>query len=171
MFRTFQVYGLFLLVVIADCNASNEVSDDDILDLNEDGIIDVFYEYEKEFYYELVDRNFDGKIDESWQYDLSDRLQSGRIDSDFNGILETKVFLKNGSYSKVFSDSNGNGIFDIYTHYKAGTAIYSEKYYSKTNEYNKPQIGKIELNFDYPVSTEELTDTNLTEKEFESERL
>ena len=62
----------------------------DEIDRNGDGKPDFFIELEDEFTYELYDRNFDGKVDESWKYNSKDELVSGKVDENLDGILETQ---------------------------------------------------------------------------------
>ena len=71
-----------------------KVEDEFIMDLNSDGTKDVFYEFDDSGYFELVDRNFDGRVDESIRYDKDNIILSSKIDEDFDGYLETKIYYK-----------------------------------------------------------------------------
>ena len=137
------------------------------LDRNNDGKHDFFIESDDDFVFELVDRNFDGKVDESWKYDDNDDLVSGKVDEDLDGVLETQYIQKNYSLDKVLSDTNKNGIFDVYTKLDYGVMVYSEKYYFLDG---KAQIGKINYLYGYPTGPEKIVKTTISEKEFETAR-
>ena len=51
-----------------DAQPQNEI------DRNGDGKPDFFVEFEEGYMFELIDRNFDGIVDESWKYDSNDNL-------------------------------------------------------------------------------------------------
>jgi len=137
------------------------------LDRNKDGKHDFFIESDDDFVFELIDRNFDGKVDESWKYDDNDNLVSGKVDEDLDGILETQYIQKNYSFDKVLSDTNKNGIFDVYTKLNYGVMVYSEKYYFSNG---KAQIVKINYLYGYPSGPEKIVETTISEKEFEAAR-
>jgi hypothetical protein len=139
-------------------------SDDD---RNGDGRPDFFIEHDGGFMYELYDRDFDGKVDESWKYDSNSNVISGRVDEDLDGILETEYLYKDFSLDKVLSDTNGNLIFDVYTKLDRGVMVYSEKYYTTKQG---AKIGKVEYSFGYPVGPEVLVDTSISEVQFEDDR-
>ncbi|MCO4775593.1 MAG: hypothetical protein KC446_06170 [Flavobacteriales bacterium] len=146
---------------------SKLVADEPNTDRNGDGKSDLFIEYEDGFVYELYDRDFDGKVDESWKYDSNDILISGRVDDDLDGILETEYIYKDHSLDKMFSDTNGNLISDVYTKLNRGVAVYSEKYYSSKEG---SRIGRVEYSFGYPDGPEKLVKTLISESEFENIR-
>lgn len=137
------------------------------IDRNGDGQPDLFIEVEGGFIYELYDRDFDGKVDESWKYNSSDELISGKVDENLDGIMETLYLSKDHSIDKVYSDTNGNGIFDVYTKLDRGVMIYSEKYYG-SNEI--PKIGKVYYEFGYPKNPEVFTETDISELDFQEAR-
>lgn len=137
------------------------------IDRNGDGQPDLYIKVEGDFYYELYDRNFDGKVDESWKYDSSDKLVSGKVDENLDGILETQYISKGYSLNKVFSDSDGNGVFDIYTKLDRGVMVYSEKYYRVDQQV---KIGKVEYEYGYPTGPEVFSETTISEGEFQASR-
>jgi len=69
-------------------------NDNNSLDLNHDSIKDVLYEYVDNGHYELVDRNFDGKIDASYFFDTDYLIVKSREDDDFDNFLESVTFYK-----------------------------------------------------------------------------
>jgi len=139
----------------------------DKIDRNGDGQPDLFIELDGDFSYELYDRDFDGKVDESWKYDSNDELVSGKVDENLDGILETQYISKDYSLDKVFSDTNGNGIFDVYTKLDRGVMDYSEKYYGSTQQ---TRIGKVQYEYGYPTGPEVFSETTISEVEFQESR-
>jgi len=139
----------------------------DKIDRNGDGQPDLFIEIEGDFTYELYDRDFDGKVDESWKFDSNDELVSGAVDENLDGVLETQYISKDHSLDKVFSDTNGNGIFDVYTKLDRGVMVYSEKYYGSIQQ---AKIGKVQYKYGYPTGSEVFTETVISEVEFQESR-
>jgi hypothetical protein len=139
----------------------------DKIDRNGDGQPDLFIEVEGDFTYELYDRDFDGKVDESWKYDSNDELVSGKVDENLDGSLETQYISKNHSLDKVFSDTNANGIFDVYTKLDRGVMVYSEKYYGSNQQ---AKIGKVQYEYGYPTGPEVFSETTISEVEFQESR-
>ncbi|WP_018624843.1 hypothetical protein [Kangiella aquimarina] len=139
----------------------------DKIDRNGDGQADLFIEFEGEFVYELIDRDFDGQVDESWKYDSNANLVSGKVDENLDGILETQYISKDHSIDKIFSDSDGNGVFDVYTKLDRGVLVFSERYYSSEQQ---AKIGKVEYEYGYPKGPEILTSTPISEEEFQEKR-
>ncbi len=181
------ILSISLLIFLGSCSKPSEVSEledelsqlrQSIADLsapntdrNSDGEQDLFVETEDGSTFELLDRDFDGRVDESWRYDENDNLISGKVDEDFNGILETQYIYEDFSVSKVLSDSDGNLVFDIFTKLHLGVMEYSEKYYAQTAEQASPRIGRVEYRYGYPVGSEVVVETSLSETEFADSRL
>ena len=140
-------------------------------DVNKDGIQDLFYEEYDNYYLFLEDRNFDGKVDSKWTYSLEDVLVSGVSDNDFDGIFETKSIAKDGVIVREFIDSDGNGLYDIFSKYEYGVWLYSEKYYPATKYNPKPRIGRTNVNFREIKSEEQIESSDLSEIEFQEQRL
>ncbi|PCJ24463.1 MAG: hypothetical protein COA96_09455 [SAR86 cluster bacterium] len=137
----------------------------DFLDQNDDGVEDIIYEFEGDFYYELVDRNFDGEVDESHKYGLDDRIVSSKVDSNLDGYLETSISYEYGSVSKVNVDRVRDGLVDISFIYAEGEVVSAEKYYHQT-EVEAARIGKIAFEFGYPISNEVIGTTEISSLEF-----
>lgn len=146
----------------------SEIESNKKIDRNGDGTPDLFIELDGEFLYELVDRNFDGVVDESWKYNSKDVLISGKVDENLDGYLETKYLSKDLSFHKILSDTDKNGVFDVYTNLIHGVVTYSEKYY-KSNK--GPHIGKVDYLYGHPTGPETLIPTLISEKDFERSRL
>ena len=140
-------------------------------DVNKDGIQDLFYEEYDNYYLFLEDRNFDGTIDSKWTYSLKDVLLSGVSDNDFDGIFETKYVAKDGVIVREFIDSDGNGLYDIFSKYEYGVWLYSEKYYPATQDHPKQRIGRTNVNFREIKSAVQIESSDLTEIEFQEQRL
>jgi len=139
-------------------------------DLNHDGVRDLFYEESADSYFQLVDRNFDGRVDERWQYDLEDNLMAGSSDDDFDGTFETKYVSQYGYVIKQFVDTDGNGISDVYYEYKFGVWLYSEKYYPSSSAQGA-RIGKVEFGIDQITDDEIFLNTDISEIEFQNARM
>lgn len=136
------------------------------LDINGDGVKDVFYEYDKNGYYELVDRNLDGNIDESVRYNSDDKIDSSRLDDNYDGILETSVFFINGIVSLVKVDVDANGIDDLVFFYENGALVAAKKYYVHGVLGEDAYVGSFSFYFGYPVGVEEIKKTEFSESEF-----
>lgn len=133
-------------------------------DRDGDGIDDLFVEADEDFYYELYDNNFDGNVDESWKYDMDYILLSAKLDHDFNGVLESE-YTSNGIYfTDIFTDSNENGVPDVYTKMEDGTGIYAESYQPMARE-GKGVLKRVEYDFGYP-SKETSIVVSFSEQEF-----
>lgn len=124
---------------------------DDIMDLNSDGKKDVFYEYDNSGYNELVDRNFDERIDESHRYDKKNKLISSKIDANFDGYLETRIIYKYESIEKIAVDIDRDNLYEIFYFYESGTLKNAIKYHPDDG---RNQIGKINFKFGYPDGPE-----------------
>ena len=137
-----------------------------LYDLNKDGTKDIYYEYSLDNgYYQLTDRNFDGRIDQSHHYNNKDKILKSRIDDDFDGYLETEVLYDKGSINQVYVDSNNNGFRDIFFFYESGTLIKSIKYYASYE--GEKALGTISYKLGHP-SKEKIEKTNISEEQFES---
>ncbi len=154
---------LTLFLVASECH-SEGLEYETLVDLNGDGIADIKYEYDKTGYYELIDRNFDGKVDESLRYSLDHYLLSGTSDDDFDGVFETRLVVENSLISSVLVDTNNNQIVDLVFRYKNSLVQTAEKY---SIEYGTPVVARISYEFGYPVSHEKVEPSSMTELEFQ----
>ncbi|MDO6424914.1 hypothetical protein [Saccharophagus degradans] len=98
-----------------------------IRDLNEDGIDDLSYEFTLDGYYEFVDANFDGVVDQTHKYDDKGVLISSKYDDDFDGVLETKVVYQFTVPYRTYVDTNKNGLIDLVFFYESGVLNHSEQ--------------------------------------------
>lgn len=140
-------------------------------DLNQDGVRDVFYEDKSEFYFQLIDRNFDGEIDERWKYDLEDKLLAGWTDDNFDGVFETRFVIQDGLIHKQLVDSDQNGFFDICHNLKFGVWEYTEKYYAASGTNIGARIGIVKFDLDQITGIELFSKTKISEIEFQYERM
>jgi len=154
---------LALCLVALECH-SEGLEYDTLVDLNGDGIEDVKYEYDETGYYELTDRNFDGKVDESLRYSLDHYLLSGSSDDDFDGVFESKLVVEHSLISSVLVDTNNNQIVDLVFRYKHSLVQSAEKY---SIENGIPVVARISYEFGYPVSQEKVESSPMTEREFQ----
>ena len=107
------------MTILSGCDRQHWPPPDE-LDLNGDGKPDVLYEPHENGYYELSDRNFDGKIDESVHFNREHRPVYSRADDDFDGNLDTLVEYQHSQVTRVLVDSNRNFLFDAVTDYVGG---------------------------------------------------
>lgn len=127
MKKLFIFYILFLFLL--GCYNSEKPKQDAVFDLNNDGINDIEVSHNDDgSYYELIDRNFDSKIDESHFYNVDHTIVSSKIDDDLDGVLETQILYKKGSIDMVLSDIDVDGVIDIVQVYKNGSLIFAERY-------------------------------------------
>lgn len=139
------------------------------LDLNNDGTADLFYDYNIDLlpgYFELSDRNFDGKIDESTFFSGEHVVQYGRADNDFDGLMDTVIEYKNQYISNKWIDRDGNRIVDIWITYRNGEPATAKRYYSKSKS-TPAKVGSVVFEFSFP-SAERFDTTTLSESEFEA---
>ena len=154
---------LTLTIATAGCREQGfEV--DTFIDLNGDGIVDVRIEYDENGYYQLTDRNFDGKVDESMRYSLDHYLLSGTSDDDFDGMFETSIEFEHSLISVVLVDTNNNQIVDIVQKYKHGLIHSSNRYYF--NE-GSSMIGWVYYQFGYPAEPEVIEPSSMSEHQFQ----
>jgi len=102
--------------------------------------------------YELVDGDYDGKIDESHKYDVLGNLVFSKLDSDYDGYLETKVFFGDGRSTRSLVDTDKNGIFDLVFLYETNSKQQAIKFI-KANEVSS-NIQIYEMDFGFPVKFE-----------------
>jgi len=100
-------------------------------DLNEDGIDDITYSYQGDRYYQFIDRDFDGQVDESHYYSKNNKILRTAIDNDRDGYLETEVLYSKGSVHLESADLDGDGLRDTFYFYKLGTLVESLRYFAR----------------------------------------
>jgi hypothetical protein len=142
------IHWALLLTGCAGCSPVAEAPDN--LDLNGDGVPDITYELEGSEYYELIDRNFDSRVDESHKYGRDDIISSSKVDTDYNGILETNIYYADGSIVKTTTDSDNDGLVDIVSVFEFGEILYSERYYEGSGG-APAKIGRVDYSFGYPI--------------------
>ncbi|NKB33808.1 MAG: hypothetical protein GKR91_11985 [Pseudomonadales bacterium] len=147
-----------------DISTQLETDSSQLFDLNNDGVLDVFYEFPGDEYYELVDRNFDTRVDESSRFSLDDILVSRRIDSNFDGFLETEIFYELGTANKITVDSDNNQLIDIVFTLEFGEILFAERFSDSQQEIS--EITKVLFEFGFPSGEPEITTTTLTASEF-----
>ena len=138
------------------------------LDLNDDGVVDVSYEYDDQGYFELVDSNFDAKVDQSHRYGKDDRIISSKTDDDFDGFLETSTRYERGAPKVTWVDISGDGLADLVFLYDRGIVFMAKRFYKKVDGGESAQIGVVDFKFGYPLGKEKRKSTKLTGQEFHS---
>lgn len=98
-----------------------------------------------------VDRNFDGKIDYIIHYNRNSNVDFAESDDDFNGKFETYMEYKNGNVRFSKSDTQDIGIYDYIVGYKDGV-LETETFIDivsakpvKVNYYEKLRLVKSEI--------------------------
>lgn len=157
---------LFLITLaITGCSLDefSSIFSDDIYDRNGDGVKDVFYEYEENWYFELVDSNFDGKIDESHKFSNDDVIIESNFDQDHDGYLETRSLYSSSFPTKQGVDLDRDGVFELIFEFEPGEVSRAVRYYERGEESN--QIGRVEFFFGFP-NEERLENTDMSISEF-----
>ncbi|MBD3647014.1 MAG: hypothetical protein HUJ31_06065 [Pseudomonadales bacterium] len=168
-----RLFYLFLIVVVSGCSAEEAPHRSEIQesssqgrDLNSDGHDDIFYEEDEMILYELLDKNFDGKIDESMQYSKkTDVLIGGKIDEDFDGYLETTLIAIDGIVSKALVDSNSNQVFDICFEYNHGVLDRAFRFHAQ-QEQSESRVSRVSFRFGYPKANEDMQPAMINEQDF-----
>jgi len=162
------IIQLFALILLGCKSANNDDSDDmSLLDINNDGVIDVFYEYQSDnSYYELIDGNFDGQVDQSHYYDNQDQILSSKLDDDFDGVLETTVAYRYSFVSGVLVDRNQDAKVDIIFYYEDSVLVKADKYYEFSRISETPEVGVVRYQFGYPIGDEKRSKTVMSAEEF-----
>jgi len=81
-----------------------------------------------------ADRNLDHKVDYVAHYDARGHIDSVESDDNFDGVFETKQWLRNGNIDATLSDTDGDGYPDLRSTYAHGVV--------ETTEYINPASGK-----------------------------
>ena len=97
-------------------------------DYNYDGVLDERWRYSASgaFLGSTVDRNLDRKVDYQSQTNQKGEAVSAEADDDFDGIFETKIQIKNGSFEYIEVDTDGDALPNLKTYYKYGVAVSTE---------------------------------------------
>ena len=112
---------LSLCVGLLSCGKASHGDLPTTMDLNQDRKPDVFYELTTDGnFYEMVDRNFDGHIDESILFDEQSRPIFSRSDNDFDGIYDTLVEYENTYPVRRLVDTNNNYLYDSVSTFEGG---------------------------------------------------
>ncbi len=154
-----------LLLTILGCQKNNDSTLPNV-DLNGDGKANIFYQDDGDHYFELLDKNFDGKVDQSIRFSSEHFMLSGKFDDNFDGILETKIIATNGIVSKGLVDSNLNRHFDICFQYHGGVVQYAKRFYPASDSQGQSQVGTVRYVFGYPEGNEVLENVTLDERGF-----
>lgn len=108
----------------------------DGIDYNHDGQLDEKWTYSPNgvpLKMEM-DRNLDRKIDYVAHCDARGHVESAESDDNFDGVFETKLWLKNGSVQMTLTDSDGDGYPDLRSNFTHGVI--------DSTEYINPASGK-----------------------------
>ena len=160
----------------SSCAIENVQIDEDLrnilattLDLNGDGVVDVWYQYDADLlpgYYELVDRDFDGRVDESSFFSGEHTLLYSRSDDNGDTYMDTITAYKHGTASGRWVDSDRNGVIDIAFEYVFGKLRSATRYYPRQDRMDKPQVGITQFFYEYPKA-ETRYNVDFSEEEFE----
>ena len=162
--------GIILLLLTCLFAHSNDELEDYTQDLNQDGQPDLYYEHSEFSYTQLLDRNFDGRIDESYQFENRfDLLIGGRLDNDFDGEFETQIVIENGIPIHELVDSNKDRLVDIVHDYLHGEIDRSRKYVTSPED-NPAYIEHVTYNYGFPSKLTK-TQTDQTAEQFHKEAI
>jgi len=81
-----------------------------------------------------TDRNLDRKVDYVIHFDARGHIESAESDDNFDGVFESKQWLKNGNVEMTLSDTDGDGYPDMRSTFTHGIL--------DTTEYINPASGK-----------------------------
>ena len=162
---TVSIFSLTLLAA-ANTYSAADTPCADCADLNRDNKMDARFEYDDTGYYQLTDRNFDGRMDESTRYDLNHIVVSGSGDDNFDGIFETRVEYLNGFLGRVLVDTNDNELIDLVHIYKDGLIVSSERFVLKQASGVSPTLIKIHYSFGFPISQSVVAAATKGEEDF-----
>lgn len=155
---------IFALFIPFFLTATEVEKIDGVLDKNRDGIQDVFYEYAADdTYRELVDSDYDGKVDEFCDFDSNDTVTSCTFDQDRNGISDTFVEYEDGNAVREGISINGDKAYEIIFVYDSGVLQQGYRFYERDGA--DKEIGVTKFEFGYP-STEVRSKTKLSRSEF-----
>ncbi len=158
-----QLLALAMITALTACNDAPST------DRNGDGLDDVFYEDDGAYNYVLFDNNFDGQVDESWRYNRDNVLLSAKLDYDFDGTLDSEHMYEGINATDIYTDSNGNGVPDIYTKMEGGTGVYTERYFAMPEE-GGGRIARVEYEWGFPGQQTTRMES-ISEKEFAIKKL
>jgi len=158
------LYYLFAYFLLFGCDSNSGYNQ--AFDFNQDGIDDVHYERAEDgHYYEISDRNFDSKFDESIQFDERNLAVTARRDDNFDGRLDTAVEYQNAYVRRTLTDTNENWLFDAATYYKGGLPVSSK--FLEFADSGELTIRIVRYEFGLPAQSE-LTPYTESEEEFHS---
>lgn len=177
--RLFCMAGLLVLSSCAEQKAcpgvngdvSEVAPEDEELDTNGDGQADYFFEIgENGKYYELSDRNYDGKVDKSvWFDDVNSFFEGSKEDNDHDGIMETELYSDNYLVTRIVSDTDRDELIDVVIDYETDMKSIGTKYYKALFGEPSNTIGTTIFLFNYPYGEETREPTNLTPEEFHAQ--
>ena len=103
-------------------------------DHNHDGILDEKRTYLRGRISKIeFDNNFDGEMDDILYYSSRGKINYRETDLNYDGVMETYAKYRNDNPILEKTDTNGDGIKDLYTYLK-DRAVYKVEFYStKTN--------------------------------------
>ena len=80
---------LVVAILLTQFGCTDRQTKNAAYDVNKDGANDLYYEPAESGYYEIRDRNFDGRMDESTLFNTTDQPVTSRSDNDYDGVMET----------------------------------------------------------------------------------
>lgn len=175
LYNCLQVSLIFLVAACDRIDAREPISEElaGILrsgyDLNGDGRNDVTYEYEVASlpgYFELVDRNFDGRVDATTFFSDSHEPVYGRSDDNGDGFMNVLREYENSTVKRILIDSDHNGIIDTIVTFRFGVVEMAEKFIAPESAGGRPKIGKVKFVSMYPQQ-ETRYETSGDESQFE----
>ena len=81
-----------------------------------------------------VDRNFDGRVDLVTRFDPHGMPDKAEMDDNFDGVFEGRLSYLNGNVQTSETDTDGDGFFDLRTHWKHGV--------QQSTDYIDPATGR-----------------------------
>jgi|GEM_PF-6894226 len=138
--------------------------DSSFLDNNRDGVDDVSYEITENGYFQLIDRNFDTKMDESVFFGKDELPIKSKSDDDFDGYMETQTVFKDGLPEASVVDVDLDGKYDLFFQYRHGVLLYAEQFILNDSGKNH-KIKRITFKYYFPIK-EEFIDVSFKHRDF-----
>lgn len=157
---------ILLVAVISISSCSDVAPPVGSYDLNGDGVDDIHYEPSRDGYYEITDRNFDGRMDDSTLFSHEHVPVFSRSDNDFDGRMETVTIFEQNVVQYSYVDTDGNNLFDVVFEYQNGNVRKAHRYYMSDSLNSGARIGEVKFEFGYPESAEMIAESTLSEIDF-----
>jgi hypothetical protein len=117
-----------IIFIVALCVPSFALSEVITTDTNSDGTPDAWTYMNGTFVEKQeIDMNYDGKVDSVFLYETTGNVKEEILDTDFDGKMDNWRYYDNGQLRIDQMDSNADGKIDVWVHVLKGKIILIEK--------------------------------------------